>query len=75
MIGDVGMHLHGLVKDDLPLGERTADAIGNGVDPSLIDIDHLPEVMLFGRVIKIFVKLEIIERMEAGDVALRLDAD
>ena len=57
--------LHRLVEDDLPLRERSTDAVCDRVYLTAVDIYKLPEIMPLGWVREVLAKFEIIDTVEA----------
>ena len=73
VIGDVGVELHGLVENDLPLIETASDPVYDGVDAAVIHINQLPKIMPLRGVIEEFIQLEIVKAVKALYLYLRRD--
>ena len=67
------VYLHRAVKNDLPLGKRSPQPIGHGVDLAAVHVYHFPKIVLFGGMGKILSKLKVIDAVKAFDLNLALD--
>ena len=59
-VANMTMGLSGLVKDDLPGGQFTADTINNGIDAPVVHIHQFPEAVNLRCVVKTNIKFKIL---------------